>query len=287
MEVRRSDDAAAWLDAAGPLLVVDEARHDLILGLAGTLIRHPSVYTDRRLWTAEQAGVVVAAALQTPPHNLVLGRPTDASAVHALARSIHGDGISLPGVTAAAPECDAFADAWSGVTGERVRHVMGQGVYRLEEVRDVALAAGRPRKAASREDLELILAWLDDFIAEVVPPELTGGPDERRRNATAVFSSDEGGYWLWEDAGRVVSMTGSGGPTPNGIRIGPVYTPPEDRGHGYATALVAEVSREQLSRGRTSCFLHTDLANPTSNAIYQRIGYERVCDSMVLAFESD
>jgi uncharacterized protein len=91
---------------------------------------------------------------------------------------------------------------------------------------------------------------------------------------------------VWEDAGRNVSMTGCASPTPNGIRIGPVYTPPGDRGRGYATSLVAAVSREQLSRGRTSCFLHTDLANPTSNAIYRRIGYERVCDSTVVAFDA-
>jgi len=286
MEVRRSDEAAAWLDAVGPLLLADEARHDLILGLAGTLIRHPSVYAEHRLWAVERSGAVVAAALQTPPHNLVLARPADAGAVAALARSIHEEGVRLPGVTAAAPECDAFADAWSGLTGERVRQVMGQGIYRLREVRDVPVAAGAPRVAERPEDLRLILGWLDEFIAEAVPQEITGDPDERRRNATAVFSSDDGGYWLWEDAGRIVSMTGCAGPTPNGIRIGPVYTPPGHRGHGYATSLVAAVSREQLSRGRTSCFLHTDLANPTSNAIYRRIGYERVCDSTVVAFDA-
>jgi uncharacterized protein len=286
MEVRRSDDAAGWLDAAGPLLLADEARHDLILGIAGTLVRHPSVYADQRLWTVEHGATVVGAALQTPPHNLVLSRPADEDATAALARSIHEDGIRLPGVTGAAPECETFTGVWSGLTGDRVRPVMGQGIYRLREVRDVPVAPGGPRKAHTPEDLEVVLAWLDDFIDEVVPPEISGGTGERRRNATATFSSDEGGYWLWEDAGRVVSMTGSGGPTPNGIRIGPVYTPPGDRGRGYATSLVAAVSREQLSRGRTFCFLHTDLANPTSNAIYRRIGYERVCDSTVVAFDA-
>ena len=287
MDVRRSDDATAWLDAAGPLLVANEARHDLILGLAGTLIRHPSVYEEQRLWTVERAGAVMAAALQTPPHNLLVAGPADEPALLTLARSIHDEGFGLPGVTAAAPECDAFAEAWSGLTDVRVRLVMGQGVYRLQEVRDVPVAAGGLRKAGSPQDLELILVWLDEFITEVVPREIAGDAEERRRNVAAVFASDEGGYWLWEDAGRIVSMTGSSGPTPNGIRIGPVYTPPEDRGHGYATSLVAAVSREQLSRGRIFCFLHTDLANPTSNAMYQRIGYERVCDSMVLAFDAD
>src|SRR5581483_201888 len=82
-------------------------------------------------------------------------------------------------------------------------------------------------------------------------------------------------FGVWEVDGEVVSMCGYGGPTPNGIRIGPVYTPPEHRGHGYASALTAEVSQHQLDAGRTFCFLYTDATNPTSNAIYERIGYRK------------
>jgi uncharacterized protein len=286
MEIRSFDDAATWLGAAGPLLLADEARHDLILGIAGTLIRHPSVYTEHRLWVIERADVAVAAALQTPPHNLALARPADDDALDALARGIRDGGVDLPGVTGAVPEGDAFAATWSALTGAVVRPVMGQGIYRLREVRDPPPAPGGLRKAGRDDDLALILRWLDAFVDEVVPREITGSPGERHRRAEAAFSSDDGGYWFWEDRGRPVSMTGADGPTPNGIRIGPVYTPPEDRGHGYATSLVAAVSREQLSRGRTFCFLHTDLANPTSNAIYRRIGYERVCDWTVIAFDA-
>ena len=85
-------------------------------------------------------------------------------------------------------------------------------------------------------------------------------------------------------SGRVVSVSGWGGPTPNGIRVGPVYTPPELRGRGYATALVAELSQTLLDGGRSFVFLYTDLANPTSNAIYERIGYVRVAESAMIEF---
>jgi uncharacterized protein len=234
----------------------------------------------------EHAGTVVGAALQTPPHNLVLARPADQATVGVLARALVDAEIRLPGVTAALPEAETFSAAWSGLTGRAARRVMGQGVYLLRSVRDVPRAPGTTRRADGPDDLELILGWLADFDAEVVPPELRGDPGERARRASTVFSSEEGGFWLWEEDGRPVSMTGVGGLTPNGIRIGPVYTPPDLRGHGYATSLVAAVSRDQLSNGRRFCFLHTDLENPTSNAIYQRIGYERVCDSVVLAFEA-
>ena len=89
--------------------------------------------------------------------------------------------------------------------------------------------------------------------------------------------------WLWDDNGPR-SLTGVGGETPNGIRIGPVYTPPSDRGQGYASALVAAVSQAQLDAGRRFCFLYADLANPTSNKIYQAIGYRPITDALRIDF---
>jgi hypothetical protein len=81
-------------------------------------------------------------------------------------------------------------------------------------------------------------------------------------------------------------MTGASGATPRGIRIGAVYTPPQDRGRGYASNLVAAVSQAQLDAGRTFCFLYTDLANPTSNHIYRAVGYEPVSEAMEFVFAS-
>ena len=286
MEVLTFDDPRRWLVAVEPFLLEHEARHDLALGIADTLIRHPEVFPTKHLWSVVRAGRVVGAALQTSPHNLALARPADAAVLSVLADAIHGDAVHLPGVVAADPECGRFAEAWSRLTGAVVRRVMGQGVYELREVRSIPAAPGASRKADRAEDLELILTWLGAFDDEVVPPEISADVDERRRRAATVFASDVGGFWLWEDHGRPVAMTGVGSFTRNGARIGPVYTPPEARGHGYATSLVADVSRQQLTGGRSFCFLHTDLANPTSNAIYRRIGYEHVCDSAVLAFDA-
>jgi predicted GNAT family acetyltransferase len=104
------------------------------------------------------------------------------------------------------------------------------------------------------------------------------------------LASNVSGIMLWEDEGEPVSFAGWGGRTPNGIRVGPVYTPPELRGRGYATALTAELSQRLLDGrlfdgGRQFCFLYTDLANPTSNAIYERIGYRRVAESAEVLFD--
>jgi predicted GNAT family acetyltransferase len=105
--------------------------------------------------------------------------------------------------------------------------------------------------------------------------------------AMRLAQSDASGVWVWDDGGDVVSMAAYTGPSPNGIRVNGVYTPPDRRGRGYATGCVAALSRWLLDRGRTFCFLYTDLTNPTSNAIYQRIGYRPVADVDQYAFAEE
>ncbi|MEA2521918.1 MAG: uncharacterized protein QOI81_1564, partial [Actinomycetota bacterium] len=94
-----------------------------------------------------------------------------------------------------------------------------------------------------------------------------------------------GGFWLWED-GEPISLAGHHDVPRAGSRIGPVYTPPEHRNQGYATRLVAELSAARLGLGDPACFLFTDLANPTSNAIYARIGYEQLCEAAEFVFRN-
>ena len=144
-------------------------------------------------------------------------------------------------------------------------------------------ASGGARHA-TEADATLLQRWMVAFVAEALPHD-PAIDDGGRAIVESRLLAEDAGLWVWEDGGRVVSVAGYGGPTPNGIRIGPVYTPLELRGNGYATALVAELSAWLLAGGRTFCFLYTDLANPTSNAIYRRIGYRQVCDSANIVFE--
>jgi uncharacterized protein len=273
MRVVQLSDASDFLERAAPLLLADEARHNLILGLAGTIRDHPGLYANPRFWLAEDGGTVAGAALRTPPHNLVLARGSDA-AVAALAGSVEE---RLPGVVGALPEVDRFVAAREVAAEARVR----QGIYALRQVTPPRPAPGRPRPA-TRADRPLLLEWWRAFGVEALG-DLE--PDEAgvARNVEHKLSDAAGGIALWED-GRPASAVGFGSPTPSGIRIGPVYTPPELRGRGYASALTAHVSAEQLAAGRRFCFLYTDLSNPTSNKIYLEIGYERVCDSVEYAF---
>ena len=278
MDVRLVDSPAEFLEATGPLLGADEARHNLILGLASTLAEHPSLYVDHRLWVVEDAGSVVGAALRTPPWPIVLAQPATDEALAALVDVVEDD---LPGVVGARPEVEVFADLWTGKTGSAYHVKIEQGIYALSTVLPIAEPKGHSR-IATRDDRPLLIDWWNAFVIEAVhetDPDL----EEIRQAVDHRLGDPHGGFLLWE-AGEPVSLAGYGGRTPNGIRVGPVYTPPERRGHGYASALVAALSRERLAAGNRFCFLYTDLANPTSNAIYRRIGYEQVCESAEIAF---
>jgi uncharacterized protein len=276
VDVRCLDDPVAFLDAAGPLLLEDEARHNLILGIAGTLREHPSLYPVHFLWLAEKDGVQ-GAAVRTPPHHLALARPRSPEALEALAAGIEDD---LPGVIGAQPEVEGFARAWAARTGATPRIVCGQGVFRLDRLEPISHVPGRMRDATA-EDRPRLITWWDAFMQEAIGEGAVGLGSE-----TAVdhrLQAESAGIVLWEDGEEPVSLAAYGNPTPHGVRIGPVYTPPQRRRKGYASALTAALS-ERLLRTYRFCFLFTDLANPTANRIYEQIGYRRVCEAAEIAF---
>jgi uncharacterized protein len=276
VDVRRLDDPAAFLEAASPLLLEDEARHNLMLGIAATLRDSPSHYPEHRLWIVEDGGEVVGAALQTPPHNFVVARPRKDGAVEALAAEIDSD---LPGVNGALPEAPLFAEAWAAKTGKKPRTTFAQGLFQLDRVAPVSNVSGTLREA-SVEDRELLIEWWQAFVDEALHESAVERADHAVDHR---LDAREAGAVIWDD-GAPVSFAAFGGPTPNGIRIGPVYTPPEHRRRGYASALTAGLS-SRLLETRRFCFLYTDLANPTSNKIYEQIGYRRVCEAASIAFD--
>ncbi len=283
MLVRRLDDPFAFRDAATPYLVRDEARHNLLLGISSTLIQRPGVYERYDLWLVSDEEGVTGAALRTPPHSLVLAQPRDDASLEALVDRLVVEEQEVPGVVAAVPELEAFVGLWTAENDVDATRVMRQGVYELRDVLPVPPASGAARPA-TREDRDLLMRWIAAFAEEALPDDKEPVRIARTVEARLEASESEG-LWLWEDGGTPVSLSGYGGETPHGIRIGPVYTPPELRGRGYATTLVAEQSRWLLQTGRTFCFLYTDLDNPTSNALYRRIGYRIVAESGEVRFD--
>ena len=281
MEVLRPHDAPSFLRLAGPLLEPDEARNQLPLGIAATVAGAPDAYDVVRMWVVRDGQRPVAAAIRTDAHNLVLGDPASDEALQTLVASVLRDDPEVPGVVGNVPHATSAAEALAAGTGRTAEATLRQGVYTLSAVADVPRASGRSR-AAGTEDRGTLLTWMRAFAREALPE--AEGHERAERTLEARLASDDAGFWFWEDDGEPVSMSSYGGRTPNGIRIGMVYTPPERRRSGYATSLVAEQSLWLLERGHHSCFLFTDLSNPTSNRIYAAIGYRQVCESMEYRF---
>ena len=270
----------AFLDAAGPFLVDREAEHNLILGISSNLqagIR-PSTTEPIDFLVVRATGRVVLAAVRTPPYNLVMSEVDQGDAVPALAEATGGRGPAR------------------GPGPDRSRRIVRRALVRRGRPdpdppapRADLPADGRPHARrtptsgqltiAGPDDRDLVIDWFRAFAAEALPAEYAAVPVELVDRRIAL-----GGVYLWDDDGPV-SLTVVGSRTPNGARVGPVYTPPDLRGRGYASACVAAASQAQLDAGRTFVFLFTDLANPTSNHIYQDIGYEPVRDIDSWRFE--
>ncbi len=219
------------------------------------------------IWVAVfEGGEVVGVAMHTPPHNLFLprlksGLPSQIAL--ALARS----GRALPGVTGEAGSVHEFARTWARQTGI-VSHLSHElRMYRLDAVSPPQSVPGQPRQAG-RGDRALLMQWLTQFHDEAVP-------DSPAEDVAALVERRLVHYenWLWCVDDDPVSLAGCSRPAAGLARVGPVYTPAEHRRRGYGAAVTAHASQAALDGGAAQVVLYTDLANPTSNAIYQSIGY--------------
>jgi predicted GNAT family acetyltransferase len=272
VELRRHVDVDGFLAAAGEFLVAREAEHNLIYGICSNLRETPEAFSGPPyLATVIDRGRVVAAALQTPPYQLVLSEIDDPGAIPMLADDLVDR--DLPGAIGPVEHVGTFMAEREVRGAPPPRLTTSERIFRLTAVTRRPAVSGHTR-IAQQADRSVVTRWLEAFRREALEETELADVEAMadrwlaRRGRT---------LHLWED-GEVVSLAGTGGDTPNGIRIGPVYTPPEARNRGYASALVAAISQEQLAAGKRFCFLFTDLANPTSNHIYREIGYEPVRD---------
>jgi GNAT superfamily N-acetyltransferase len=281
MDVIRYGSIPEFLSHAGPFLEAREAEHNLIFGIASNVQADPTQFGTPYLAAVVDGNRVVGAALRTPPWRVVLSVfDVDARAVaEALAADLVGQ--QVPGMVGPTASTEPFAFAWAARTGAKATLTRHERSFRLRHVIPPRPAPGHMQRAGN-EHRAVLAAWSKAFEEEAhtAPP----GPTDHEATADRWIRGVGRTAWLWIDEGRPVSLTGVGGLTPHGIRVGPVYTPPELRGRGYASNLVAEASQLHLDSGREFVFLFTDLANPTANKIYQSIGYEPVIDIDEYAF---
>jgi predicted GNAT family acetyltransferase len=279
MKVRDFSKATDFLKAAGEELERNEAANGLLLGICGQLVRHPERFRQPVcLKLVEREGRPVLAAVMTPPQKLLLaGAPEDAEgAAAAVADALAAETWNVPGVFGPQPVAHPAASRLAQSAGKRCRLEQQLRMYQLTAVELPPPAQGRLR-TASVGDLDRVTGWW-----HAARMEMFGRADAEESRTSAKFRVEDGDLFLWEDE-EPVSMAIRTRPTRRGISVGMVFTPPERRRRGYATALVGELSRTLLAEGRAFCTLYADLANPTSNSIYRKIGYRPIVDMVEYA----
>jgi hypothetical protein len=258
-----------WENTQGYLLQ-NEAEHNLLLGIAHSLLSDPEFSPEPPYLAAVQTNdQILAVAICTAPYKLVLSKAHDRQALTLIAQDWHDNFDQLPGVSGLVPEVETFLQVWQTLTGQSSRQVMAMRIYQLTQVEPIATTKGYLRLALEK-DYPLLLDWFTAF-AQEVGEMITQNPEQAVKAGLK-----QQRIYLWEDS--VPVSWASGSQSSGTARIGPVYTPPAYRRCGYATGCVAALSQKFLNKGCHSCFLFTDLANLTSNHIYRQIGYRPVCD---------
>jgi predicted GNAT family acetyltransferase len=283
MPIEYYTDAASFAQETQAFLLQHEVENCVTLGLIGGLAANaftPTTPPLLALARAEQQ--VVGVVIQTPPRNLLL-TVMEASTAEQFACDLFADGIRLPGVLGPLQTAEAFAAAWCAVSGTHAEIHLRECAFALDQVIPPRPTSGHFRWAQP-EDRETLIDWSEAFEREALHESEPNRAEYEEWTDGRIERSERRGIGVWEDAGRPVSFAAYGNPTLHGIRIGPVYTPPELRGRGYASACVAALSQFLLDSGRQQCYLFTDLANPTSNKIYQALGYRPVADAVEMRF---
>lgn len=285
MRVVTYSDAGEYLQRVEALLEQQEVENSLILGITTRLVEQPDweKYVPYLGVVEDDDGQVVLIAAMTPPFRLLLAAPPGGADLEAasllLIENLRSGDWYVPGVNAEHSLSVCFARAWQTVTGQGYERKMRLRAYQLTQV----IPPPNPPPGFVREvtaaDVDLITQWRLAFMKEAMGEE---GDEESVRELVAKRITSRDTY-IWEDDGPA-SMCVRSRPTKHGISIGAVYTPPEKRGYGYASACVAAVSQRLLDSGKQFTTLFTDLDYPTSNAIYQKIGYRPVCDFTEFVF---
>ncbi len=262
MRGRLETDPEAFAERVLPFLRTQPVEHNVMATvLAGA---GPDTL---RAYVEDGDGAVAAVAVRVPAMPLLVSTLTDDAAAAALAEALRGAGVEPSAVTGPEPAASVVAHTLDPDARPRMR----MGTFALEAVRSPERPASGSGRVARPAERDLLVRWANAMAREAgVPPHGQEYVDRRLGGEL---------LWVWEVDGVPVSVLGQAELVEGVMRISLVYTPEALRGRGYATSLVAWGSESMLRRGARRCMLHTDLANPTANAIYQAVGYRRVADA--------
>jgi uncharacterized protein len=261
------------LSRAGVFLSSRPVLHNLVLSILHARVAQGD---PGRYWMAVQRQDVVGVVLQSPLTFPATLTPMEAPVTTAVADAIADAGIPLPGVNGEAATAAMFSGQWSERSRSAATPFQGNRLYELLELSELPDIAGTLRQAGLR-DRSLMMLWTHAF-----QHEIGESADDTELRVDRGLAARQ--LWLWERNEGTVSMAVAREPVHGVVRLSGVYTPPEKRKQGYAAACVHALSRRLRDAGYR-CILYTDLANPTSNSIYRRIGYRAVAEALRYRFE--
>lgn len=275
-------DPAEFLEVADGYLSAHPVLVSVVASVAGRAAQHGPMRTPYEWWAvARVEGEIVGVVMRTAPfepYPLYVSPLPEAAAVE-VARVLHERGEHPGGVNGSLPAARVVAEESARLWGGTVETAMATRLWELGDLVVPGAAPGRAR-LATYADLEVCLEWFNDFGRAARDQAGNAGSahgEEHHEAGEIRRRIDDGRILLWEDAGEVVHLTGFSAPAFGVSRIGPVYTPQERWGRGYASAAVAEVSRRLLEAGARVC-LFTDQDNPVSNHVYAKLGFRPVVD---------
>lgn len=282
MKFKIYKNVANFIKNVEPVLLEKEAEHNLIIGLLNRLMQGEINADNCFMAVFEKNEQFKYILLQTPPYNLIVGtsKGADSSEIPTLIKHLKEKNLEFPGVTAISEIAKVFAASWEANYRSKSVIIQSQGIYQLEKLKGCKLADGQMRVAVDKE-IDTIAEWIEEFYKST--------PHKYSREECIKLAKDmikKKIVHVWENGAELVSMAAKNRETKNGYVISCVYTPPNRRGHGFATSVVHQLSVRILQE-KKFCFLYTDLSNPTSNYIYQQIGYQFVKESAMYYLSSD
>jgi len=288
MQFKLYTDVHEFYNDTYDVLMRHEAQNIIPLGniIIGHEGKDKTGWRDPENWlmatVSDEKGIRITA-LMTPPHNITLyatDNIIDPEAINCLI-----DGLidyEIPGVTTEKKLAECFANEYTARKGLTFKITMNQRIYELKAVNPDIKQFGSVRLLDER-DMHFFPYWVEAFYASNSYGKTEMAIPQDGEAYRYLLSRKK--IYVLEVNGIPVSMAGYTRELQTAIGIAFVYTPPYYRGRGYATSCVAQISQMALDKGFSKCVLYTDLLNPISNSIYQKIGYKPVCDSLMLKFE--
>lgn len=291
MKYKRYSDVKEFYNDTFSILLKNELQNTLPLGnvILGNKGGEPDGWRNTKNWymstITDDDNTVLLTVIMTPPYNITMyetdNLPND-EALICLCDNLISQNITVPGITSENKLAERFAKVYTQKT--RIYYKMRKNlrIYKLEKLSEHIELFGKVRKA-QKKDLSFLPYWYKGFNEDCS----LGALSLKDAFIASERDIEKGLLYVLEDDGVPVSISAALREVVNGRCVGRVYTPPYFRKKGYACSCVAQVSEIVLNMGYKYSSLFTDLSNPVSNSIYQKIGYKTVCDNNELEFSNE